>query len=943
MSGTDTRGGADDQQEVVGPTDGDAVGLGAAAPTSREPRPGEATRREERSAPATAREPRRPPATSREPLSAMPTVREGGRGGEQRPRRRRVVLPEPVLERYEHEFDLPGGAQADLAVCRDRRTGRQVVVKLYRGAISTADLERARALGAENPDHVVPAELGTWEGEVWEIQEYFPLGSLADLAERRGGSLRPEEVRDVVRELATALTFIHDHGLVHRDLKPQNVLVRHEDPLDCVVADFGLATELLFSRDVRSVAGTWAYSAPESLYGVVTRVGDWWAVGVIFYELLVGRHPFSDPETGALLPEHLLRVQVAECRYSLEPVAGERWRLLLRGLLTADYEHRWNGEQVEQWLAGGEPPVPEARVVPGAGSGMSQPSGAWPFAFAEGVYREPAALAAAFRTHWQQAGDLLAGRDAEELVRWLRATPVAEGATRVLAAGRAPGATLVALQLVMDPGAEPSFRGHPLTAAALTALAGRAADGDADAAAWIRALRDEQVLQAWASESSEGDSIALAGSRLQQWWQGIDRLRGSLGTGSEASQVWAVATTRSEGLLLRAAFDSGMIAALREDARRQLDAKPELPAWSGGLLPALTPDKLTESAGHCALAVTLVPAAAAAERARRAAQEVAEQERERQRRADEAEREVVARELRRRDRRREARGRVRRRVVWGVVYSTVAAAGSIGMSGRSWTMTDFLTGFAACAAVIAAAILIVLAWESVAGVPALAAGRAFATIGLVTGVVLLIDRAMDGYTHIGVWFPPPVALLVGYLLGRVVAQVVEATATRSGADVTSAGRPSPSRRVLAWVSPLSLLGLLAGLSWAFTLFAAEHPGAVAPLLDTPEGLRSAIDSGLSYVPELDLSWLGGALPWVGVVVGSLIVLVYAGNRDLRRYGDSVATAVAVVVIALGIVLLMGSVNAMYVGVVFVIMVGVMVLGAALGVALVLGAIAVFAS
>ena len=113
----------------------------------------------------------------------------------------------------------------------------------------------------------------------------------------------PTLVRAVVKELADAIDHIHSIEIVHRDIKPQNVLVRPEQPLDLVLADFGVAQAFVMSA-LGQVAGTFAYLAPEGTHGRLSRTGDWWALGVITHELLTGRHLFADPaDPRRLLPE----------------------------------------------------------------------------------------------------------------------------------------------------------------------------------------------------------------------------------------------------------------------------------------------------------------------------------------------------------------------------------------------------------------------------------------------------------------------------------------------------------------------------------------------------------------------------------------------------------------------------------------------------------------
>ncbi len=122
------------------------------------------------------------------------------------------------------------------------------------------------------------------------------VDDLAPLNTPRPGRLDLEKLRDALRQLALGVAAIHTAGKLHRDLKPSNVLISQEGRV--VILDFGLAVELQGAeRGNDGLTGTAAYMAPEQIDGQSAAAGDWYAVGVMLYEALTGRRPF----TGSLI------------------------------------------------------------------------------------------------------------------------------------------------------------------------------------------------------------------------------------------------------------------------------------------------------------------------------------------------------------------------------------------------------------------------------------------------------------------------------------------------------------------------------------------------------------------------------------------------------------------------------------------------------------------
>jgi hypothetical protein len=520
-------------------------------------------------------------------------------------------MPEAVDREYRYEEDLSsGGTQADVVLCTDLGTGGSVAIKIYRPeAAATLKDEAIDRLSKAHRDHVLPFKLDRDEYQIWEVQEYCPLGSLEDLVVRRGGGAQdPAFVWAVIHEVGEALDHIHALDVAHRDLKPQNILIRREDPLDCVLADFGLATVSVLSNAIGSVAGTYTYTSPEGSVGRGNKANDWWGLGIIAHELLTGRHLHSSPGGDGMLSE--LRVQAAflEHAWSYDDVTDPHWRLLFDGLL-APAEGRWGWAQVKDWLEGGSPEV--GARWPSRAATSQRRKRAYHFAGSECL--DPASLARAIRENFTIALDHLAGVRVIDLKAWLHHTTVGTAADDVLEAVRAghstPGRAAVELQLLLDPGHDPGYRGRELSMAGLAAAIHGAKTGDQGAIEWIRELRGASVMST-VGHHAEEPRLSRADELLVIWWRQVDsgQLRSGLLAAPQLKEFVENAKQALEGTLLEAA--------LSDQTRRQMWSRarelaalvpPAAGTWIPPRPPALAPEVDLDAFPQAAL-LTLVVA-----------------------------------------------------------------------------------------------------------------------------------------------------------------------------------------------------------------------------------------------------------------------------------------------------------------------------------------------
>lgn len=184
------------------------------------------------------------------------------------------------------------GGQADVYLVRLRKTGgfyagkflREAWDPFAREAFKREAMRQDRIAG----DHVVPIVAWNLDAEKpFIILEYMPHGSLADELRRRG-RLEPIDALTMTRQIAVALADMHARGVIHRDLKPGNVLRSPDGRLK--LNDLGYAATLTLAEFVRApgFVGTPAYAAPEQMLGVASAKSDVYALGVILYELMMG-------------------------------------------------------------------------------------------------------------------------------------------------------------------------------------------------------------------------------------------------------------------------------------------------------------------------------------------------------------------------------------------------------------------------------------------------------------------------------------------------------------------------------------------------------------------------------------------------------------------------------------------------------------------------------
>ncbi|HEY7793968.1 MAG TPA: Stk1 family PASTA domain-containing Ser/Thr kinase [Gaiellaceae bacterium] len=210
---------------------------------------------------------------------------------------------------------LGSGGMANVYLAHDQELGRRVAIKILddRHARDAQFIERFRreaqhAAGLSHPNIVSVYDRGEAEGTYYIAMEYVEGRTLKELLLARGPSPLGIAV-DYTRQILSALRFAHRNGIVHRDIKPHNVIVDGEGRVK--VMDFGIARAGTASQmtEAGSIIGTAQYLSPEQARGApVDQTSDLYSTGIVLYELLTGTVPFTGETPVEIAMKHLSQV-----------------------------------------------------------------------------------------------------------------------------------------------------------------------------------------------------------------------------------------------------------------------------------------------------------------------------------------------------------------------------------------------------------------------------------------------------------------------------------------------------------------------------------------------------------------------------------------------------------------------------------------------------------
>jgi len=205
-----------------------------------------------------------------------------------------------INDRYQIVRQIGAGGMARVWLADDRLLGRKVAVKIlsdrYAGDPDFVERFRREASAAaslSHPNIVAVFDRGEAEGSYYIVMEYLPGPDLKEII-REHERLAPRHAVDAALQILAALSAAHKRDVIHRDIKPQNVIVSEDGQLK--VTDFGIARagDDAGMTEVGSVIGTAQYLSPEQARGDdVTTASDCYSAGIVLYEMLTGRVPFD--------------------------------------------------------------------------------------------------------------------------------------------------------------------------------------------------------------------------------------------------------------------------------------------------------------------------------------------------------------------------------------------------------------------------------------------------------------------------------------------------------------------------------------------------------------------------------------------------------------------------------------------------------------------------
>lgn len=278
-----------------------------------------------------------------------------------------------VDNRYELVEPLGSGGMANVYLAHDEVLDRHVAIKVLRDQY--ADDEefvgrfRREAQSAARLSHPHIVQIYDWgrsgEGAYYIAMEYVPRGTLKDRI-RRDGALAPAAAMGVALQISDALSAAHEQGVIHRDIKPQNVLVTRAG--DVKVTDFGIARAASSPvTTTNAVLGTAGYMSPEQATGKpIGLATDLYSLGVVLFEMLTGALPYEADNPVALSMMHVN--ELPRSPREANPEVPRALDALVLKLLAKDPEDRYSSagalaDDLERIRSGLPPAAAETQVM----------------------------------------------------------------------------------------------------------------------------------------------------------------------------------------------------------------------------------------------------------------------------------------------------------------------------------------------------------------------------------------------------------------------------------------------------------------------------------------------------------------------------------------------------------------------------------------------------
>lgn len=223
-----------------------------------------------------------------------------------------IMKGQKISDRYQIIKSIGEGGMANVYLAYDTILDRNVAVKVLRGDLANDEKfvrrfqrEALSASSLSNPNIVEVYDVGEDNGEYYIVMEYVEGKHLKALLKKRG-KLTVPEVIDITLQITNGLSVAHDSYIIHRDIKPQNILILENGMIK--ITDFGIAVAMNATQltQTNSVMGSVHYLPPEQASGKgATLQSDIYSIGILMYELLTGKLPFRGDNAVEIALKHL--------------------------------------------------------------------------------------------------------------------------------------------------------------------------------------------------------------------------------------------------------------------------------------------------------------------------------------------------------------------------------------------------------------------------------------------------------------------------------------------------------------------------------------------------------------------------------------------------------------------------------------------------------------
>ena len=230
-----------------------------------------------------------------------------------------------INDRYEIIRSIGEGGMANVYLAQDTILDRKVAVKILRGDLAEDEKfvrrfqrEAISASSLNDPNIVEVYDVGEDDGKYFIVMEYVQGLTLKQLIKKRGSLTLPEVV-DIMLQLTSAVAHAHESYIIHRDIKPQNVIILEDGRVK--IMDFGIAVALNAGEftQTNSVMGTVYYIPPEQANGgAATIKSDIYSLGILMYELVTGHVPFKGDNPVEVAIKHMNEPIPSICEYDPE-------------------------------------------------------------------------------------------------------------------------------------------------------------------------------------------------------------------------------------------------------------------------------------------------------------------------------------------------------------------------------------------------------------------------------------------------------------------------------------------------------------------------------------------------------------------------------------------------------------------------------------------------